>query len=136
MTNIYKSLCAIGVIGVLAGCNNWPRETGGGMAEWEVADEKPVYATSVDKSLSNRLSVVVWELERLAASGGLRAAAADMALMEKSITMIKREIAGELYVEAENKLFTAELKLSTMKALVSAYGKPNKAKGLPVSLKL
>lgn len=133
-----KTIAVLATAGLISGCygQHWPREIGGGMAEWSAETAHIVAPDDVRGFLHSRVEAVTQELERLAANGGNRAVAADMLRMNRTVIAIRREIAGELFAEAEKRLFAAELKISQMKAVTAAFQRTidGKAETVPTTL--
>ena len=133
-------ICTLCVLGIVTGCgisgSSWPAAQGGGMAEWTTATSDSNSLEDIGVALYQRLDLVEAEYERLLASGGAHAVAADMSVLERNLIVIRREITGRLYAEAEKKLFSAEIKLSDMKIKTDAFRGENELKGQIVSFEL
>ena len=131
MRSTSNALVTLAMLSLLSGCygQHWPQEFGGGMSEWSPQSSTPFDPSDAGVFLNSRLDVVRQELEVLAANGGNRAVAADMAVMRRTVIAIQRQIAGGLFGEAEKRLFSAELKLSTMKAVTAAFQRADERRG-------
>jgi len=134
MRSTSNALVAPAMLSLLSGCygHHWPQEFGGGMAEWSPQSSTPFDPSDARVFLNSRLDVVRQELEVLAANGGNRAVAADMDVMRRTVIAIQREFAGGLFGEAEKRLFSAELKLSKMKAVTSAFQRADERRGATI----
>ncbi len=102
---------------LLGACSyvSWPEHRGGGMAEITPRDEGVMLISdNLDKAhiLYDQLALFEAGLEDLVQKGAFGFARAETTLAQKLIIRIRREIAGDLLIDAEKDLISLRARLS------------------------
>jgi hypothetical protein len=106
-----RILCVIALVGLLSGCNLWPRHGEGGVAEYRAP---AIWMSNEEEQLLNELQALQSETDQLVWDGAMDCQPAQVLSVQRAMIRVKRELYGDMLADAHDSMVSVKVALGRL----------------------